>query len=196
MPPQDAARVSNKINSGGNGVMRVASKVDGNTGRINFYDVDANGNVGSQISIPPAKVAAGNSRAANMINALSESIQTQRNIATANRYLVQNADQVARVGKVVGKGAVVVGIVVDAGRLGYTAYQDYQDDGKLGKETAIMATDVAGGIAGGIAGAKLGAMVGAIGGPVGVIVGGVIGGVIGGIAGSGLGRELGNWLWG
>ncbi len=196
MPADDATRVLNNLNNGGENVMSVASKVDGNTGQVAFYEIDANGNVGNMIDIPPANIVAGNSRAANTINAVSRSIQTQSQVAAANRYLVQNADQVARVGKVVGKGAVVIGIIIDAGRLGYTAYEDYQDDGELGAETAIMATDVAGGIAGAAAGAKIGAMVGAAGGPVGVIVGGVVGGVVGGIIGSGIGKKIGNWLWG
>ena len=190
MPTDDATRVLGKINNGGDGVVNVASKVDANNGKVKFYEVDANGIVGDQINIPPAKVVAGNSKAANLINAVSESIQSQKSVAAANRFLVKNADKIAKVGKVVGKGAVVVGIVVE----GYGVYSAYQEEGEFGKKTQQATGGAVGALAGGIAGAQLGAAIGVIGGPVGVIVGGVIGGAIGGIAGSSLGKSVVSWF--
>lgn len=191
MPADDAVRVLNKINNGGDGVMRVGTKVDGNTGSITHYEVDANGNVGNRIEIPPANVAAGNSKAANLINSVSESIQTQKNVAAANKFLVANADNVAKVGKVVGKGAVVVGIIMDA----YSIGSAYAEEGEFGNKTQQATGSAIGGAAGAWAGAELGAAIGVVGGPVGVIVGGVVGGIIGGVIGSGVGAKVMDFLF-
>ena len=188
MNVDDATRVLNNGN-----VTPLASKVD-SQGNIKFYEVDGAGNVGGSVSLPPANVVGnsfmGSTKAANFINSVSNSIQSQKNISAINNAIVKNADEVAKVGKVIGKGTVVIGIAIDTYRLASTAYNDFQDDGKIGRETAEMAGDIAGGIAGGLAGAKLGAAIGAVGGPVGIIVGGVVGGVIGGIVGSGIGRSI------
>lgn len=221
--PEDAARITNKINSGDTeGLQRLAAKTDLD-GNIRFYEMDTNGNVifvdnagntpttrlqpprgegpirdapqnlqrRTTFELPSANAVRGNSRAANFINNVSNSIQSSNSISSANRYLVNNADQLARVGKVVGRGAAVVGIVIDAGRFVHTAYQDWKDDGTLGMETALMGGDVVGGALGGIAGgAALGAACGLVFGPVGVLVGGIIGGAVGGLLGSKLGRGL------
>lgn len=191
MPEDDAVRVLGKMNTGGDGVMSVASKVDGNTGRIIHYEVDANGVVGNRINIPPANVAAGRSKAANLINSVSNSIQTNNSVANANRFLVNNADQIAKVGKVVGRGAVVVGIVMDA----YSIGSAYAEEGEFGDKTQQATGSAIGGAAGAWAGAQLGATIGAVGGPVGVVVGGIVGGVVGGIIGSGAGSKFMDWLF-
>ena len=191
MPADDATRVLGKMNNGGDGVIKVATKVDGNTGSITHYEVDANGTVGNRIELPPANVVSGNSKAANLINSVSESIQSQKNVAAANRFLVNNADVVAKVGKVVGRGAVVVGIVMDA----YSIGSAYAEEGEFGDKTQQATGSAIGGAAGAWAGAELGAAIGVVGGPVGVIVGGVVGGIIGGVIGSGVGSKVMDWLF-
>lgn len=191
MPSGDASRVLNKINNGGDGVIAIATKVDGNTGSISHYEVDGNGNVGSRIEISPANVISGKSKTANLINSISESIQSQKGIANANRFLVSNADNLAKVGKVVGRGAVVVGIVLDA----YSIGTAYQEEGEFGDKTQQATGSALGGAAGAWAGAEIGATIGVIGGPVGVLVGGIVGGIIGGVIGSGAGSKFVDWLF-
>jgi len=191
MPAEDALRVLNKMNNGGDGVTKIATKVDGNTGSITHYEVDANGSVGNRVNIPPANVMAGNSKTANLINSVSESIQSQKNITAANKFLVANADNVAKVGKVVGKGAIVVGIIMDA----YSIGSAYAEEGEFGNKTQQATGSAIGGAAGAWAGAELGAAIGVVGGPVGVIVGGVVGGIIGGVIGSGVGAKVMDFLF-
>jgi hypothetical protein len=125
------------------------------------------------------------SKAQKLISQVSESIQSQKSIIKANQFLIDNVDKVAKVGKVAGRAAIVVGIAADAISI-YGAYQE--DGGKVGTNTK----QAVGSAAGGLAGAKIGAAIGAIGGPVGVIVGGVVGGIIGGLIGSGAGKWLGS----
>lgn len=150
-----------------------------------------NGVVGNKINIPPANVIAGSSKTANLINSVSNSIQSNQSVANANKFLVSNADQVAKVGKVVGRGAIVVGIAMDA----YSIGSAYAEEGEFGDKTQQATGSAIGGAAGAWAGAELGAAIGVIGGPVGVVVGGVIGGVVGGIIGSGVGSKIMDWLF-
>ena len=84
-------------------------------------------------------------------------------------------------GKVVGKGAIVVGIAIDA----YSIYSAYNEEGEFGDKTQQATGSAIGGAAGGWAGAELGAIIGtAICPGVGTLIGGVVGGIAGGILGS------------
>lgn len=84
-------------------------------------------------------------------------------------------------GKVGGKGAVVVGIAIDA----YSIYSVYNGEGEFGDKTQQATGSAIGGAAGGWAGAELGAIIGtAICPGVGTLIGGVVGGIAGGILGS------------
>ena len=83
--------------------------------------------------------------------------------------------------KVVGKGAVVVGIAIDA----YSIYSAYNEEGEFGDKTQQATGSAIGGAAGGWAGAELGAIIGtAICPGVGTLIGGIVGGIAGGIFGS------------
>jgi hypothetical protein len=186
--PDDAARVTNKVVNGSDNLIRTAAKVEPN-GKITYYEVDTNGKVLNPVEIPPANVVKGSSKAANLINDVSRSIQTNKTIATINNAIVDNADKIAKVGKVAGRAAIVVGIALDAISI-YGAYQE--DGGEIGTNTKQAVGSATGGMAGALLGAKAGAIIGAIGGPVGVIVGGVVGGIIGGLIGSGAGKWLGS----
>jgi hypothetical protein len=140
---------------------------------------------------PPAGIEPGKlappSRATAFLANVSESIQSRPGIARANDYLIRNAEGVARVGKVVGRGLIVVGIAVEA----YHISEAYKADGnQVGQRTLETTGSAVGALGGAIAGAELGAAIGVVGGPVGVLVGGVIGGIIGGIAGSAIGKSL------
>jgi hypothetical protein len=188
LSPDDAARVTEKIINNSDELTRAAAKVEPN-GNITHYEVDANGKVLNPIEIPTANVVKGTSKAANFINDVSRNIQANRTISTINKVIIENADTVAKVGKYVGRGAFVIGIVID-GFLIYNAYQE--DGGQIGTNTKEAIGSAAGALAGGLAGAKIGAMVGALGGPVGIIVGGIVGGIIGGV----LGGFGGKWLGG
>lgn len=129
------------------------------------------------------------SRATQLISSVSESIQNQKGIARANDFLLRNAEGVARVGKVVGRGLIVVGIVVDAVNIGVAVSED---GNRFGEHASEATGGAVGGLAGAVAGAELGAALGVVGGPVGVLAGGVVGGIIGGIAGSAAGKGLGH----
>ncbi len=109
-------------------------------------------------------------------------------MSAANDFLVRNASTVSKVGKVVGRGAIVVGIVME----GYECL--FRLPGRRafrGKDKEATGSAV-GALGGALVGAKIGAAVGALGGPVGIIVGGVVGGIIGGIAGSSVGGWIGS----
>ena len=122
----------------------------------------------------------------------SQGIRNSSQAMKANAFLAQNADQIAKVGKVVGKGAVVVGIAIDAFMIGSA----YNEEGKFGDKTQQATGSAAGGAAGAWAGAELGAIIGtAICPGIGTVIGGVVGGIIGGIAGSGAGSALVDWMF-
>ena len=105
----------------------------------------------------------------------------------------KNFDDVGKIVKKGGKAVAVVGAVVDTVDFGTTVYDDYQDDGHLGKKTVSSAARIGGSWAGAWAGAKGGAALGTLVGSVfpgaGNVIGGFIGGVVGGIAGG----LLGSW---
>lgn len=190
MDSEDATRVTGKITSQSDDLTRVAAKVDPQ-GNVSYYGVDNTGKVGDPMDMPAANVVKGSSKAAGMINDVARSIQGNGAVSAANNWLVENAATVSRVGKVVGRGAIVVGIVCDA----ISIAGAYQEDGdKIGIHTKEAVGSAAGGLAGAYAGAELGAAIGVIGGPVGILVGGVVGGVIGGIAGSSVGKWIGSWF--
>lgn len=95
-------------------------------------------------------------------------------------------------GKVLGKGTVVVGVVMD----GYSIYSAYQEEGEFGNKTQQATGSAIGGAAGGWAGAELGAIVGtAICPGVGTLVGGILGGVLGALAGSKAGSDFLDYLF-
>lgn len=187
LPPDDAARVLDKVNSNDPSLKRLAAGVEPD-GTINYHEVDKNGKVGNKVTLEPANVVKGSSKAANAINGISTSIQGNKAVSAANNFLVRNASTVSKVGKVVGRGAIVVGIVME----GYNVYSAYQEEGHFGEKTKEATGSAVGALGGALVGAKIGAAVGALGGPVGIIVGGVVGGIIGGIAGS----SIGGWIGG
>lgn len=97
-------------------------------------------------------------------------------------------DKVGNVVKKGGKALAVVGIALDTVDLGATIYNDFQDDGQLGKKTVKKAANIGGSWAGAAGGAKVGGWAGsAIGTAIcpglGTVIGGFIGGLFGGIAG-------------
>lgn len=95
-------------------------------------------------------------------------------------------------GKVVGRGAVVVGIALD----GLSIYNAYEEEKGFGNKTQRATGSALGGAAGGWAGAEIGAVIGtAICPGVGTVIGGILGGVIGGIAGSGIGASIVDWVF-
>jgi phage tail tape-measure protein len=121
----------------------------------------------------------------------SKAVQASESAIKANEFLWRNSEQIAKVGKVVGRGAIVVGVIVD----GYSIYSAYEEEGGFGEKTQAATGSAAGGLAGGWAGAELGAIIGtAICLGVGTVIGGVLGGVIGGIAGSSFGKAIADWF--
>jgi hypothetical protein len=138
------------------------------------------------------------SRTTQFLANVSESIQSRPGIARANEYMIRNAEGISKVGKVAGRGLIVIGIAVDA----YRITKAYEADGEqVGQQTLETTGSAVGGLAGAWAGAEIGATIGMVGGPVGVVVGGLVGGVIGGFVGSsagqglvhGVGEFLGSW---
>ena len=122
----------------------------------------------------------------------SQGIRNSSQAMKANAFLAQNADQIAKVGKVVGKGAVVVGIAIDAFMIGSA----YNEEGKFGDKTQQATGSAVGGAAGAWAGAELGAIIGtAICPGIGTVIGGVIGAIGGGLIGSGAGSALVDWMF-
>ena len=128
----------------------------------------------------------------------SKTIQTSKSAIKANNALWKATQYVERTpwlkttGKVVGKGAIVVGIAIDAFMIGSA----YNEEGKFGDKTQQATGSAAGGAAGAWAGAELGAIIGtAICPGIGTVIGGVVGGIIGGIAGSGAGSALVDWMF-
>ncbi len=121
----------------------------------------------------------------------SRGIQSSDAAINANQFLWRNADEIARVGKVVGRGTIVIGIAIDAVSIGSA----YAEEGEFGEKTQAAVGSAAGGVAGGLAGAQLGALIGtAICPGVGTVIGGIAGGIIGGIAGSSLGSAIAGWF--
>ena len=181
---------------------RASAKI-GPAGKITYYELDANGdNIQSvkpgenrlrvnPVEMPMANVVGGSSRAANMVNSVSRSIRSNASVLTANEWLVTNASNVARVGRVVGRGLLVVGIITEGIAI-HNAYE--QDGGKVGENTKQAIGSAAGALAGGLVGAKIGATIGAIGGPVGILVGGLVGGIAGGLIGGFAGKKIGGWF--
>ncbi len=122
----------------------------------------------------------------------SQNIRNSQRVLDANEYLAKNATKIAKVGKVVGRGAIVVGIVIDAVSIGSA----YQEEGEFGDKTQQATGSAIGGAAGAWAGAEIGALIGtAICPGVGTVIGGVIGGIAGGIIGSGAGAKIVDWLF-
>ena len=85
------------------------------------------------------------------------------------------------------KGAIVVGIAIDA----YSIYSAYNEEGEFGDKTQQATGSAIGGAAGGWAGAELGAIIGTaicpgVGTLIGVVVGGIAGGILGSMGGSAL----------
>lgn len=122
---------------------------------------------------------------------MSQAVRNSNAAMQANEFLWRNADEVARYGKIVGRGAVVVGVVMDT----YSIGTAYAEEGEFGEKTQAATGSAVGGMAGGWAGAEIGAIIGtAICPGIGTIIGGILGGVIGGIAGSMSGKAFAGWF--
>lgn len=130
----------------------------------------------------------------NMVKSINSSSTTLK----INSYLAKNSETISKVGKVAGRGAIVVGVALES----YNVYTTYQQEGEFGTETKKATGGAVGSLAGAWAGAEAGAAVGSFIGSVvpgagtlaGGIVGGIIGGAIGGIAGSSVGKWIGSWF--
>lgn len=122
---------------------------------------------------------------------MSQNIRNSNAAVQANEFLWRNSDQIAKYGKVVGRGAVVVGVAMDA----YSIGTAYAEEGEFGEKTQAATGSAVGAMAGGWAGAEIGALIGtAICPGIGTVVGGIVGGVIGGLAGSSFGKALAGWF--
>lgn len=129
---------------------------------------------------------------------LAKGIQSSKGATKANNALwkatqfMESTPWLKTTGKVVGKGAVVVGIAMDA----VSIVSAYQEEGEFGDKTQQATGSAVGGAAGAWAGAEIGALIGtAICPGIGTVIGGVLGGVIGGLAGSSVGSDLVDWLF-
>jgi len=129
----------------------------------------------------------------------SQAIQASPKTIAANAFLAKHASKISTVGKVAGRGLVVLGIAFES----YNVYATYKAEGEFGTETKQALGGATGAIAGGLAGGKGGAMLGAfigtcicpgIGTAIGGVVGGVLGGIGGALAGSSLGKWVGSWF--
>lgn len=180
---------------------------DGNMQTVT-YDAKGSSNVtkasSADIEIPPTKaggfINSVRSTVANSkpVTALansnfSKAVQNSAAATKANDALwkatqaIDDVPALRTAGKVVGKGAVVVGIAMDA----YSIYSAYNEEGEFGDKTQQATGSAVGGAAGGWAGAELGAIIGtAICPGVGTLIGGVIGGIAGGLLGSWGGSKL------
>lgn len=106
--------------------------------------------------------------------------------------IIESSPALKTTGKVVGRGAIVVGIALDA----VSIYSAYQEEGEFGDKTQQATGSAVGGAAGAWAGAEIGAVIGtAICPGVGTVIGGVVGGILGGLAGSNVGSKLVDWLF-
>ena len=174
---------------------------DGNMRTIT-YDVNGSADVSKVGAIgiknPPTKASGlinyvrsktANSKFVKGIEKLSSkaSIPNSKAATKANDFLWKTSQAIddmpvlKTTGKVVGKGAIVVGIAIDA----YSIYSAYNEEGEFGDKTQQATGSAIGGAAGGWAGAELGAIIGtAICPGVGTLIGGVVGGIAGGILGS------------
>ncbi|CAM2841342.1 hypothetical protein DRF59_01195 [Chryseobacterium flavum] len=128
----------------------------------------------------------------------SAAVQSSKGATKANDALwkatqaVESSPALKTTGKVLGRGAVVVGVVLDAASI----YSAYQEEGGFGDKTQQATGSAVGGMAGGWAGAEIGAVIGtAICPGIGTVVGGVVGGIVGGLIGSGAGSKIVDWLF-
>ncbi|SHF09704.1 PAAR-like protein [Pedobacter caeni] len=124
---------------------------------------------------------------------LSQKIQASKGATKANNALwkatqfMESTPALKTTGKVIGRGAIVVGIVMDAVSIGSA----YAEEGEFGDKTQQATGSAIGGAAGAWAGAEIGALIGtAICPGVGTVIGGVLGGIIGGLAGSKAGSSF------
>lgn len=186
---EQADRISDKIDNKSPQVKKTITKVEAN-GKVTRFELKPNGSTGDKINLAPAKVMKGTSKAANFINNVGSTIQSNKGINAANQWLTRNAHTVSRAGKVVGRGAFVVGIAID----GISIYSAYQEEGEVGDKTKEAIGSAGGALVVGVAGAKVGAAIGALAGPVGVVVGGIVGGAIGAFFGSGAGKAIASWF--
>lgn len=189
LPETDARRIDNKMRTNSSQLQKVITKVEPN-GNITRYQLNPDGTTGNPVNVGAANTYKGSSKAINFLNNVGRNIQANNGVASANRWFTQNAHTIAKVGKITGRGLIVVGIVFE----GYNIYSAYQEEGEVGDKTKEAIGSASGALVGGIAGAKIGATIGALGGPVGIAVGGVVGGAIGAIAGSGAGKWIASWF--
>lgn len=124
VPPADAARIRGRLRTNSPDLVRTVTKVTP-SGELTRFSLNPDGSTGAQMSLPPATVVRPGTAAGDFINDVGRNIQSNGRVAGANRWLTQNAQTVSRVGKVVGRGAAVVGIAAD----GYNIYTAYQEEG-------------------------------------------------------------------
>jgi hypothetical protein len=128
----------------------------------------------------------------------SQSVRSSKAATKANNALwkatqfMESSSALRTTGKVVGRGAIVVGIVMDAISIGSA----YAEEGEFGDKTQQATGSAIGGAAGAWAGAEIGALIGtAICPGVGTVIGGLVGGVLGGLAGSKAGSSFLNSIF-
>lgn len=187
-------------------LQRSITQVNHTNGEMRTIPVDGNGYVykhgrkilAETIEKPPTKAGGfinsvrsktANSKFVKGIEKLSSKagIPNSKTATKANDFLWKTSQAIddmpvlKTTGKVVGKGAIVVGIAIDA----YSIYSAYNEEGEFGDKTQQATGSAIGGAAGGWAGAELGAIIGtAICPGVGTLIGGVVGGIAGGFLGS------------
>ena len=114
-------------------------------------------------------------------------------ISNSTYNIAKNFDKIGKIAKVSGRALTGLAIAADA----VDIYDSYKSDGnKIGKNTVVTSSGVAGSWIGAIGGAQVGASGGAAIGTavapgLGTLIGGAAGGIIGGITGSITGRQGG-----
>lgn len=132
----------------------------------------------------------------NGVDEVSRKAKINRTIANVSEDMPKILDNgLGKVLKKGGKALSIVGDVLTVADLGLTAYNDYKDDGSLGKDTVKVTAGALGNLGASVVGAKIGAWIGgAVGGvasggvlaaPL-AVLGGFVGGVIGGLVGGDL----------
>jgi hypothetical protein len=135
--------------------------------------------------------ALANSRFSNAVRSSTAATKANNGLWRATQF-IEASPALRTTGKVVGRGAIVVGIALDA----LSIASAYQEEGGFGDKTQQATGSAVGGAAGAWAGAEIGAVIGtAICPGVGTVIGGLVGGIAGGLIGSGVGSKVVDWLF-
>ncbi|MFT4094076.1 MAG: PAAR-like protein [Niabella sp.] len=135
--------------------------------------------------------ALANSKFSTAIRESAAATKSNNALWKASQFM-ESTPALKTTGKVIGRGAIVVGIALDA----ISIASAYQEEGGFGDKTQKATGSAIGGAAGAWAGAEIGAVIGtAICPGVGTVIGGIVGGIIGGLAGSDAGSKLVDWLF-